>query len=121
MRVRFLAEAENELDAAVAYYNGLTAGLGTQFALEVREGLRRVVEFPNAWHRLGPRVRALPAEALPVWHCICAPPIGDRRRRSDEFAPEAWLLGETASAGLRNASVLPSRRTYRILLRWRKT
>jgi hypothetical protein len=56
VRVRFLAAAEDELDEAVAYYNGRTAGLGTQFALEVREGLRRVTEFPDAWHLLGPRV-----------------------------------------------------------------
>lgn len=65
MRVRFLAEAERELDEAVAHYNGLAAGLGTQFALEVREGLRRVAEFPEAWHRLGPRVRRYRLKRFP--------------------------------------------------------
>lgn len=65
MRVRFLAAAEDELDEAVAYYNELTAGLGTQFAQEVREGLRRVVEFPNAWHPLGPRVRRYRLKRFP--------------------------------------------------------
>jgi hypothetical protein len=57
VRVRFLAEAEDELDEAVTYYNALTAELGVQFALEVQEGLKRVTEFPDAWHLLGRRVR----------------------------------------------------------------
>ena len=52
MKVRFLAEAEAELDAAVAFYDGRAAGLGLDFAREVRTGLTRIQEHPkrgNAW------------------------------------------------------------------------
>lgn len=48
MKVRFLPQAEDELDEAVANYNKAAPDLGIEFALEVREGLRRVIEFPEA-------------------------------------------------------------------------
>jgi hypothetical protein len=57
VRVRFLAEAEAELDDAVAYYEVQLAGLGTDFAAEVRAGLARIEEYPEAWQSLGSRVR----------------------------------------------------------------
>ena len=57
MTVRFLAEAEVELDDAVVYYNRQLAGLGTEFATEVRIGLARIEEFPEAWQLFGRRVR----------------------------------------------------------------
>jgi len=55
--VRFLAEAETELDAAVAYYEAQVAGLGSDFAAEVRAGIVRIEEYPEAWQLLGRRVR----------------------------------------------------------------
>lgn len=57
MTVRFLADAEAELADGVAYYDGLLPGLGTEFALEVRDGLARVEEYPKAWQLLGRRAR----------------------------------------------------------------
>jgi plasmid stabilization system protein ParE len=57
VKVRFLPEAEDELDEAVASYNKAAPGLGAGFAFEVREGLRRVLEFPEAWPQIGTRVR----------------------------------------------------------------
>jgi hypothetical protein len=65
VRVRFLAEAEGELDEAVAHYNGLAPGLGTELAMEVRQGLKRIAEFPDAWHKLGPRVRRYRLKRFP--------------------------------------------------------
>jgi len=42
---------------AVAHYNGLLPGLGAEFALEVRNGLGRIEQYPKAWQRLGRRAR----------------------------------------------------------------
>jgi toxin ParE2 len=55
--VRFLVEAEAELDYAVAHYEAQWSGLGTEFVLDVRAGLTRIEEFPKAWHFLSRRIR----------------------------------------------------------------
>jgi hypothetical protein len=55
--VRFLVEAEAELADAVAYYDGMLPGLGAEFALEVRDGLTRIEQYPKAWQLLGRRAR----------------------------------------------------------------
>ena len=57
MTVRFLVEAEVELDDAIVYYEAQLAGLGVEFAAEIRTGLARIEEFPDAWQLLGRRVR----------------------------------------------------------------
>jgi toxin ParE2 len=57
VKVRFLAEAEQELDEAVAYYNVQRAGLGREFAAAVKVGVSRIEQHPNCWHRLTPNVR----------------------------------------------------------------
>jgi hypothetical protein len=43
--VRFLAEAEAELAEAVTHYDAQLAGLGAEFALEVRDGVARIEEY----------------------------------------------------------------------------
>jgi len=55
--VRFLAEAEAELATAVAHYDALLPGLGAELALEVRDGLARIKEYPKAWQLFGRRAR----------------------------------------------------------------
>ena len=57
MSVRFLPPAEAELDEAVSYYNAQSAGLGAEFVSEIREGLARIEQFPQAWQLLGERGR----------------------------------------------------------------
>jgi plasmid stabilization system protein ParE len=52
-----LPPAEAELDEAVAYYNAQSAGLGAELASEIREGLARIEQFPQAWQLLGGRSR----------------------------------------------------------------
>jgi hypothetical protein len=54
MRVDFLPLAKSELDEVVAYYDGQRAGLGEEFADEVRRTLGRIVNWPNAWPKLSP-------------------------------------------------------------------
>jgi hypothetical protein len=55
--IRFLAEAEAELDGAVAYYDSQLSGLGADFAAEVQRGIARIAEYPRAWQLIGRRVR----------------------------------------------------------------
>jgi hypothetical protein len=49
LNIRFDVDAAAELAEAVAYYDGLLTGLGSEFAAEVRAGLRRIGEYPKAW------------------------------------------------------------------------
>ena len=65
MKVRFLPAAGAELDEAVTHYNGLAPGLGRELAMEVRQGLALIAEFPEAWHKLGPRVRRYRLKRFP--------------------------------------------------------
>ena len=55
MRVDFLAIAETELVKAVSYYNGLSEGLGDEFAIEVKHTITRILRFPEAWASLSAR------------------------------------------------------------------
>ena len=56
MTIRVLAEAADEIDAAVRHYEAQSPGLGIEFAFEVRAGFLRISEHPKAWKRLGRRV-----------------------------------------------------------------
>jgi len=49
MNVVFLEVAEAELGQAIFYYNGLSEGLGLEFAAEVKRVLDRIIRYPNAW------------------------------------------------------------------------
>lgn len=57
MTVRVLEVAQQELDEAIAYYNGQAPGLGDAFLLETVATIDRVRRFPKAWHPLGESVR----------------------------------------------------------------
>jgi toxin ParE2 len=63
--VRFLPEAAGELDEAVAYYNAQKAGLGSDFAVEVRDGLARVQQYPKGWQSLSGRIRRYRLQRFP--------------------------------------------------------
>jgi plasmid stabilization system protein ParE len=56
MKIRVLSAAEADLADAVDYYNAECAGLGFEFAAEVRQTLGRIAEYPEAWPRLTARV-----------------------------------------------------------------
>lgn len=55
--VHFYPAAEIELRDAVAYYNEQCAGLGFEFAAEIRKTIDRILRFPSAWTKLSPRTR----------------------------------------------------------------
>ena len=57
MTVRLLDVAQQELDEAIAYYNGESPGLGDAFLLETLAAIDRIRKFPEAWHPLGDEIR----------------------------------------------------------------
>lgn len=65
MKVDILAAAEAELVEAVSYYNEQSEGLGYEFAAEVKQTIGRIVQFPNAWHKLSARTRRCRAKRFP--------------------------------------------------------
>ena len=57
MRVRFLDPARAELRDAISYYNSKSAGLGREFAAEVKRATRRITKLPNAWSPISQNAR----------------------------------------------------------------
>ena len=57
MTVRLLDVAQQELDEAIAYYNGESPGLGDAFLLDTVAAIDRIRRFPEAWHPLGNEIR----------------------------------------------------------------
>ena len=57
MKYRLLALAEAELAEAAVWYESQASGLGIEFLDEFESVMTRVVEFPEAWKRVGTRHR----------------------------------------------------------------
>jgi hypothetical protein len=57
MTIRLLAEAQQELETGVDYYNNDCPGLGYEFADEVYQTIDRITGSPDAWHPLSARTR----------------------------------------------------------------
>lgn len=49
MKVIYFAEAKEELDGAIAYYDGKRDGLGDEFYAEVQSAVERIKALPNVW------------------------------------------------------------------------
>lgn len=65
MNIRFRKEAADELASAVGYYNNERPGLGYEFAIEVRNTLKRIKIFPEAWPFLTPNIRRCIVKRFP--------------------------------------------------------
>lgn len=63
--VHFFPAAEVELREAVLYYNEQCAGLGYEFAAEIRKTIDRIHHFPTAWTKLSSRTRRCLANRFP--------------------------------------------------------
>jgi hypothetical protein len=46
MRVEFLAPAASEFSEAIAFYESRKQGLGSEFAVEVRRTIERILQYP---------------------------------------------------------------------------
>ena len=57
MKTRFLAPAQQELDAAVEYHNAKVPGLGDELFDEVVAAARTICEFPALWPKVRKDIR----------------------------------------------------------------
>ncbi len=57
MNYGFHAEAEEELNQAIDYYNECQPSLGWDFASEVYTAMQNIVNHPKAWTRLSKNTR----------------------------------------------------------------
>lgn len=65
MTLRILEEAQQDLEAAVDYYNGECPGLGYEFADEFYHTIDRIVDNPDAWHPVSKRTRRCMTHRFP--------------------------------------------------------
>ncbi len=65
MNLAFLQPAEDEFAETIAYYNLQSEGLGLDFAVEVKQALARIVNFPKAWTPLSKRTRRCRTKHFP--------------------------------------------------------
>ncbi|MCL0061859.1 type II toxin-antitoxin system RelE/ParE family toxin [Thermodesulfovibrionales bacterium] len=65
MEIRFLKIAQVELDEAVEYYNVESPGLGDEFLLEVLDVIKRIRQFPVAWHPFTEKTRRCQTRRFP--------------------------------------------------------
>ena len=49
MTYSFHPDAEEEFFEAIKYYEGIEAGLGLDFAIEVYSAIQRCIAYPKAW------------------------------------------------------------------------
>jgi len=57
MNLRFAAAARRELNEAALWLEMQEPGLGERFLLEVAQARQLILEFPDAWHPMGPNLR----------------------------------------------------------------
>ena len=65
MKIRFLLPARQELNEAVHYYNSQQVRLGDEFRDEAWETLKRINDFPLAWHPLSSSIRRCQMRRFP--------------------------------------------------------
>lgn len=65
MKFRFHPEAEVELNDAADWYESQQAGLGCDFAREVRFAIQRAMAMPEAWPQIAPDVRRVLPHRFP--------------------------------------------------------
>ena len=57
MKLRFSAAARRELNEAALWLELQEAGLGERFLEEIAQARQLILEYPEAWHPLGPLLR----------------------------------------------------------------
>jgi hypothetical protein len=57
MQIDFLRVAEEELEEAVAHYDGISAQLGSEFLKEIELAMARIRAYPRAWPKVSRRAR----------------------------------------------------------------
>ena len=65
MKIRFLEDAQVELDEAIDFYQNEHQGLGQKFLQEILNALERIANFPQAWHPLSDNTRRCQTRRFP--------------------------------------------------------
>jgi plasmid stabilization system protein ParE len=65
MKVVYTLQAKDELKEAVGFYNSERAGLGFEFANEVRRTVHRIKNHPEAWTKLSDNSRRARCNRFP--------------------------------------------------------
>lgn len=65
MIIKFLDEAQLELDEAIDFYNNESDGLGSVFLQEVLNAIERIANYPDAWHPLSKNTRRCQTRRFP--------------------------------------------------------
>ncbi len=93
-KIIFLDPAIEEFKAAVDYYNLQSEGLGFEFALEVKRTLKRISQYPLAWHILSPNTRRCRTNRFPygVVYFLREKQIVVIAIMHLHRAPKAWTL-----------------------------
>lgn len=65
MTLKLLDIAQIELDEAFEYYEALELNLGYRFVSDIEEAIKRIKQFPNAWHPLSTNTRRCLAKNFP--------------------------------------------------------
>jgi len=65
MKYVFHPEAEEELVAAIDYYEDCEPGLGYDFAIEVHSTIENILSFPKAWPTLEDDIRRCQTRRFP--------------------------------------------------------
>ena len=65
MQVKFLSPARAEFRAAVVFYNNQKAGLGSEFAEEVKKAIARIMQYPEASSLISKRTRRCRVNRFP--------------------------------------------------------
>jgi len=55
--LKILVPARSEIEEATAWYDAQAPGLGSKFRQELIHGLKRVRDFPRAWHPVRGKIR----------------------------------------------------------------
>jgi plasmid stabilization system protein ParE len=57
MNYRFLPQAESDLGDAIDQYETCQPGLGSEFLIEVRQTVARIIEYPDGWTQVSENAR----------------------------------------------------------------
>ena len=63
--VEFVYPADLELDDTVVYYNIIMDNLGNRFFQEVSKAIERIIQFPEAWTKIGKVTRRCLIDKFP--------------------------------------------------------
>ena len=65
MNFQILQSAEDEIAEGMDYYNEQDPGLGYEFAVEIKMGMKRIKSFPEAWPLFQEKIRVSHVNRFP--------------------------------------------------------